>query len=99
MRFRFMEEMVRKAMPLQLASAQSRISIGAGINIGSNGDNGGPSHLIKTREMYLASERQPDIMMLSCSQWEDLTYPEHVTVQEMKTALGQYISIKLKDQP
>ncbi|MDZ7661200.1 hypothetical protein [Thiohalophilus sp.] len=77
--------------PVQLAS--SRISAGIGVHI--NGSD--PSPINTATEMFLRSERQPDVYRLICSQWEDATEANHVTINQIRRALGDTFSLQLPE--
>lgn len=77
---------------MQLAA--SRISVGIGVHI--NGSDPGPINT--ATEMFLRSERQPDVYRLICSQWEDATEANHVTINQIRRALGDTFSLQLPEQ-
>jgi hypothetical protein len=58
-------------------------------------DGGSVTHLNVTTEMFLRSENQPDVYRLVCSQWEDAADAEHVTINQMRRALGNTFSLKI----
>lgn len=78
--------------PIQLAA--SRINVG----LGSGNNDGGPSHLNTTTEMFLRSERQPDVYRLVCSQWEDAADANHVTINQIRQALGKSFTLRLPEE-
>lgn len=53
----------------------------------------GPSPENWATHFYLRSEKQPDVYRLNCQHWEDPTDARHVTYDEIKKAVGKYISI------
>jgi len=72
---------------LQLA----RLSFG----IFADFDNGGPTLIAFVTRMYLRSEKQPDIFRLTCAQWGHLPDDGHVTIAEMRRALGELITLHI----
>lgn len=76
---------------LQLAT--SRLSPGLGLGMG-NGDPG-PSHLNTTTEMFLRSAQQPDVYRLVCSQWEEASDANQVTINQIRRALGKTFTLEL----
>lgn len=86
------------AQPVQLA--------GLGLGIGfSFGGDGGPAHLNMATEMFLRSAQQPDVYRLICSHWEEPSRGNHLTISQMRQALGEWFTLQLadtdnnKDQP
>lgn len=67
---------------LQLAG----VSVGIGINIGSRGD--GASLQTHSTRMTLRSARQPGVFRLSCGQTALPYEGRHVSINEMRKALG-----------
>lgn len=64
-----------------------------GIGTFGSGDDASPVNM--ATEMFLHSEQQPDVYRLVCSQWNDATTGEHVTINEIRHALGEYFSLKM----
>lgn len=83
------EELVRKTPPLQLAfnnAHQKMIQLSlASITA-----------IEQQTVLYLYSEKQPDIRELTCSYWDDPDNDRHLTLAEIKHALGEIIQLKLK---
>lgn len=48
-----------------------------------------------TTQMYIHSDRQPDIRLLECSHWDDPHSGEHLTLEQMQTALGEFAKIRI----
>lgn len=62
--------------------------LGAGVMLF---DGNGSSHATYITDFYLHSEHQPEVVRLSCQQWQDPAYdrfPSHVTLDEVRGALG-----------
>lgn len=71
----------------------ARVSIGIGVNIGLDGD-GGSLQAYSTR-LTLRSARQPDVFRLSCG-LEALPHEgEHVSIADMRRALGGVFTLEL----
>jgi hypothetical protein len=73
----------------------AQIGIGVGVGIGplaSRGD--GPSQVMYVLEMRLDSERQPDVLRMSCvSAQDDPGRIEMLTLAQIRAALGDYARI------
>jgi hypothetical protein len=69
------------------------VSIGIGINIGSRGD--GASLQTYSTRMTLRSARQPEVFRLSCGQAALPHEGQHVSINEMRKALGGIFTLDL----
>jgi len=69
------------------------MSIGIGINIGSRGD--GASLQTYSTRMTLRSTRQPEVFRLSCGQTALPHEGQHVSINEMRKALGGIFTLEL----
>lgn len=56
---------------------------------------GGPSYLVFETILDLRSERQPQVRWLTCQQWSDPAFGQHVTTREMRVTLGEIITLQL----
>lgn len=73
--------------PVYLAAASGAIGLGGGMNWVAR-DDGAPM-VMYTWEMQLRSERQPNVLKLTCrGEMGDPGRIEKTTLQEMRTALG-----------
>ena len=45
--------------------------------------------------MKLSSERQPQVRSLTCQQWGDQAFGKQASIQQMRTALGDFFSLEL----
>ena len=54
---------------------------------------GGISFYVFRTILDLRSERQPQVRWLTCQQWADPALGQHVTIREMRAALGEIITI------
>ena len=79
------EVYVKSTTPFQLASSSS------GIN------GGGLSAIEYTTTLTIASETQPDIRQFVCNHWEDPHDAQHLTVAEIRQAMGEIVTLKLHD--
>jgi hypothetical protein len=64
------------------------------------GDDTGPTRYYYKTEMFLRSERQPNVLMMTCQHaWDTGTssfeYQRPPTVAEMRQAMGAYFTLKL----
>ncbi len=67
-----------------------------GIGIGIHGTlDGGPSFVNVATEMFLKSDKQPDVYRLVCSQWEDPVDWNHVTINQIRNTLGNIFTLEL----
>ncbi len=55
----------------------------------------GASYQIYATIMTLRSERQPDVLRLTCAQWQYPPLQQHVTINEMRKALGSLLTLRL----
>jgi hypothetical protein len=69
------------------------VSIGIGIKIGSRGD--GASLQTYSTRMMLRSTRQPGVFRLSCGQTALPHEGQHVSINEMRKALGGIFTLEL----
>lgn len=74
-------------------------AIGIGVFIGANGDDGGAAFQLFATQLFLQSERQPDVYRLSCQQWGYLDTGEHVSISDMRRALGSVMTLRLPEAP
>lgn len=76
----------------------ARVSVGIGIGIGVGGSGGGmdgPSVQTFATRMDLHSDTQPDVFRLTCGQWGYPNDGEHVSVNGMRKALGDVLTLRL----
>jgi len=59
------------------------------------GDKDGASALTFATRMYLRSDKQPDVYRLSCGLWAFPSTGQHVTIHQMRTALGGVFTLRL----
>lgn len=59
-------------------------------------DSGGPMAEIYTTEIYLKSEKQPDLYRLLCEHWEDPSSGVFLTMDQIREALGDIATIEPK---
>lgn len=55
---------------------------------------GGYTAVAYVTEIYLESSTQPNVVSLDCKQWDDPAMGAHLTLQEIKLALGELFTIQ-----
>jgi hypothetical protein len=50
------------------------------------------------RVLYLRSSKQPDVFRISCGRWDDRPLSNHLTIQEIRGALGDLFTLRLPAQ-
>lgn len=68
-------------------------AVSLGINIGHDS----PSVQTFATRMNLGSDRQPEVMRVTCGQWGYPNDGQHVTINEIRRALGAIITLRLVD--
>lgn len=83
------------------AARYARVSVGIGIGIGMGGgvSGDGPSVQTYATRMNLRSDTQPDVFRLTCGQWGYPYDGEHVSIEAMRRALGDIITLHLPPAP
>jgi len=61
--------------------------------LGTERDGGGIQ--VYVTRLSLKSEKQPEVFRLSCGQWGYPPQLEHVTIGEMRKALGEILTLTL----
>jgi hypothetical protein len=46
--------------------------------------------------MYLKSENQKDVYRMTCQHWEDIRDDRHLTIEQMRQAMGEVFTLKIK---
>jgi hypothetical protein len=72
---------------------QSNAVMLASIVMDGSGD--GPTALTFSTIMYLRSEKQPDVFRLTCEHWDDPTDGDHLTISDIRKALGDMFTLNL----
>jgi hypothetical protein len=75
--------------PLQLAA-------GPGFRATRAQEDGGPTVQAYVTRLNLRSERQPDVLRLNCGQWGYPPHTEHVSIQQIRKALGEVCTLKIE---
>lgn len=57
-----------------------------------------PTAAIYSTELFLYSERQPDVLRITCSHWEDPADATHLTVNQIQAAMGSILTLQTKDK-
>jgi hypothetical protein len=74
------------------------VHIGIGVVFGVGGSRqDGPGLAILRTVLDLSSERQPQVYRLTCEQWDDFARARHVTVREIREALGELFTLQIPD--
>jgi hypothetical protein len=60
---------------------------------------GSPSFYIFRTILALESSRQPQVRWLTCQQWGEPAFGQHVTIREIRQTLGEVILLQLPDAP
>jgi hypothetical protein len=47
--------------------------------------------------MYLNSEKQKDVYRITCQHWEDVMDDRHLTIRQMRQAMGEVFTLKIKE--
>jgi len=81
------EELV--SLPVKFASLTMTAGY-PGLYLGA----GGYTAVSYVTEIYLESSTQPDVVSLDCKQWDDPAMGAHLTLQEIKLALGELFTIQ-----
>lgn len=74
---------------------RASVGIGIGIGVGGGVNGDGPSVQTYATRMDLRSDTQPDVFRLTCGQWGYPYDGEHVSVNGMRKALGDVITLRL----
>lgn len=69
-------------------------ALSVGIGMQAREKDGASLQTYATR-MYLRSDKQPGVYRLSCGQWAFPATGQHVTLGEMRTALGGMFTLRL----
>lgn len=67
------------------------------IRYASLADIGGdetPMAIEYSTELYLKSDKQPDVFRMTCSHWEDPSFPQHLTLQQINSTLTGWFEIR-----
>lgn len=73
----------------------AEVSVGFGIHISANGDGDGASLQTWSTRMTLRSARQPEVFRLSCGQAALPPEGRHVSINEMRKALGGVLTLEV----
>lgn len=60
-------------------------------------NDGGPTFMIYRTVFDLQSTRQPQVRRLSCEQWDRPALGNHLTLSQIRTALGEFFTIALPE--
>ena len=62
---------------------------------GGGGGDGGSDLDEYSTIMYIRSDLQPEVLSLNCQHWEDQTDTGHLSIQQVKTTLGNIFDLRL----
>ncbi len=65
------------------------------VHVADTDQGDGASYEIYATIMTLRSERQPDVLRLTCAQWQYPPLQRHVTINEMRKTLGDLFTLRL----
>ncbi len=86
-------EIAGRVRELRLAAAGG-VRVFGGIAVNGGGGDGG--RIFYETEMFLSSERQPDVRKLICRQWQDpTTDPYHLTINQIRRTLEPIFTLEL----
>lgn len=71
-----------------------RVAARGGLLLGAESE-GGPFVEVMTTRLHLHSERQPEVLRMECSHWDDFNFPEHLTLSQMRSTLKGLFRIEL----
>jgi hypothetical protein len=68
-----------------------------GLLLAQSGGDRGDGHDAKlySRILYLRSTKQPDVLRVACGEWHDYSFSRHLTIQEIRAALGNLFTLEL----
>lgn len=58
-------------------------------------NSGGPTFMIYRTIFDLQSARQPQVRRMTCEQWDRVALGNHVSLRQIRTALGDYFGVTL----
>lgn len=62
---------------------------------GFGGSGDGPPGENYMTVLYLHSDKQPDVFRMTCQHWEDSSQGEHLTVKQIRQALGELFILEI----
>jgi len=63
--------------------------------VASSDSANGPPHENYMTVLYLHSDRQPDVLRMTCQYWEDPNDGQHLTIKQIREALGDLFILEL----
>jgi len=100
------EDYVQNISNLKTASASVSTEIGVGVGVGIGAgkrmdifSSDAPMAIEYTTQLTIHSESQSDIRRLACSHWDDTQTGQHLTVEQMQSALGKIATIYIDQVP
>ena len=87
---------VTRSLQEESLSAAAGMRHYARLRMAVTGDQPGGAPLRSfTTRLYLRSAKQPDVYRLSCAQWGYPPFDRHVTIEEIRRALGEVITLQV----
>lgn len=78
------------------ARRDTRLASSAGmIKVQVDGEDGGMTLLSYLTELYLRSDRQPDVYRVACQRWDYPATGEHLSIADVRRALGTLFALRL----
>ena len=65
-------------------------------NVFASSGDAGPSHVDYMTFMYLESVKHPDVLRITCTHWEDPPEAEFLSIAQMRKAMGNILTLKIK---
>lgn len=88
------DEFVVRRVRLNAHTVERTGLIKAGFQVSRTSGNTSSNYYFRTI-LDLRSERQPQVRWLTCQQWDNPAQGRHVTTSEIRTALGEIITLQL----
>jgi hypothetical protein len=89
------EFVVTRALQEESHSAATGARYYAQLAMMGGKEQGGSPLLAFTTRLYLRSDKQPDVYRLSCAQWGYRPHDRHVTIEEIRRALGGVMTLQV----
>jgi hypothetical protein len=67
------------------------------LRVGRVSDEGGPTFMIYRTVFELKSARQPQVRRLTCEHWDRPALGDHLSLRQIRTALGEFFTVTLPD--
>ncbi|KPK09819.1 MAG: hypothetical protein AMJ68_11010, partial [Acidithiobacillales bacterium SG8_45] len=81
---------------LDVANLSASGGFSGGLSVGVGVGSGGPSLIKYATILSLRSEKQPEVKEMVCLHWGDRGQIDFLTLEELKSALGNIFTIQIK---